>query len=712
MTFGRHEHSILARAVAIALATAIGGYAQAQSTQNTGKDELEFVLVSAKRLIDSGASALGTRQLRDTPFSIYAISNEDIEKHQSVSLPSIFARDASVAREGGTDYNMYSQRIAVRGLSLDWVNSVRVNGLPLTYYGATLPLEAVEEVQLLKGASGFLYGFGAPGGIVNYLTKRPTDKQLLSFSAGFRSDQLFTQHLDVGGRAGSEGTFGYRVNVVNEQGDTYSGGKVDRKAIATSFEVRLTDRLKWSTDLLYQDSQIDRPEPLFVIDTTTYRGARLPVPVDSSRTLASAQAFSDTEFGSGTTGLEWNIADGWDLSVNYGKTFTDYRFPYETIRLLSQSGTYANRLADYYDVFEYDFSRALLQGRFETGPVSHHLTAGVSWQDLEITYGTTNFTPYNQNGGNIYEYAPETWTQIHPGTPVHRRGSHYLEKSAYVSDTIGFTDQLSFLAGARFTQYLQESFSNVTGARTSRYDKDATTPTFAFIYKPQESVTVYASYVQSLQQGATVGIQYANYGELLEPLDSNQYEVGVKVEKSDWAASAAIFRLSKGAQFVDSRNVLTQSGEQRYEGVELSGRLRVGQNWVVGSSAIYLDANYEDGVNAWLLGRRLPGASRFNGALDVTYEVPAIEGLSVHADAKYRSDTVINHIQAANLSVEGPGYAVANAGGNYRTTIAGRETIFSAEVQNLLGRKYWDAASSAFSPGAPRTFAVNARVNF
>jgi iron complex outermembrane receptor protein len=528
---------------------------------------------------------------------------------------------------------------------------------------------------------------------------------------GYRSDQLFSQHLDVGGRVGERG-FGYRVNLVNEQGDTYADSEVDRKAATANFEVPITENLKWVTDLLWQDSQIARPEPLFVLDTTVYRDERLPDPVDATRRLASDQAFSNTEFASGTTGLEWRIADGWDLNVNYGKTYTEYRFPYESLRLRDQGGTYVNRLADYYDVFDYDFVRALVQGNFDTGPISHHLTAGVSWQDLIITYGTTNFTPVDQAGGNLYEYAPETWTTIFDGTPEHHKGSHYLEKSAYISDTIGFTDQLSLLAGLRFTKYLQESYSVFTLERTSRYEKNASTPTLAFIYKPKESVTAYLSYVQSLQQGPTVGVAYENAGEQLNPIESDQYELGVKVEEPTWAISAAVFRLSKGATYVNDVNVMVQGGEQLYDGAELGGRVRLGESWIVGSSVVLLDATYTKGVNDWLLHRRLPGASKFSGAFDLTYEFPAAVGLSLHADVKYLGPKVVNHIQAGDLSVESPGYAVVNLGGNWRTEIAGRNVAFNAEVRNLLDRSYWDGATSAFSPGAPRTVAVNARVDF
>jgi iron complex outermembrane receptor protein len=697
------------RALAIAVAAALGATAHAQTTSN--RDDLAEVLVTAKRMIDSGASALGTRTLRDTPFSVYAIGSEEIEKHQAASLPALFAKDASVAREGGTDYNLYSQRISVRGLSLDWVNSVRVNGLPLTYYGSTLPLEAVEEVHLLKGSSGFLYGVGAPGGIVNYLTKRPTDEPLLNFSVGYRSDQLFSQHVDVGGRVG-DGGFGYRVNLVNEQGDTYANSELDRKAATANFEVPITDNLKWVTDLLYQKTDISRPEPLFALDTAVYRNKNLPHPIDSTRTLGSDDAYSNTEFASGTTGLEWKISDGWDLNINYGKTYTDYRFPYETFRLRDQDGTYVNRLADYYDVFDYDFARALVQGHFNTGSVSHHVTAGVSAQDLIIKYGTTNYTPVDQPGGNLFDYQPEVWPQVAESRIDGIKGSQYQEKSAYVSDTVGISEKFSVLGGIRFTQYLQQSFNVFTGERTSKYEKNVPTPTVALIYKPQEDVTSYLSYVQSLQQGPIAGTTYANAGDLLNPIESDQYELGLKVEKTSWALTAAVFRLSKGATYVSPTNYLIQGGEQLYDGVELGGRIRLGDNWVVGSSVVVLDAKYTKGVNDWLLDRRLPGSSRFSGAFDIDYAVPALAGLSVHADVKYLSDKVVSHIQAGDLSVSAPAFAVANFGGNWRTKLAGRDVAFNAEVRNLFGRDYWEGAFGAFSPGAPRTVAFNARVDF
>ncbi|KKB60740.1 hypothetical protein WM40_27445, partial [Robbsia andropogonis] len=71
-------------------------------------------------------------------------------------------------------------------------------------------MEAFERVELLKGLSGFMYGFGSPGGIVNYVLKRPTEKRFTTLTAGYESDGVFAEKLDTGGRAGPNAQLGYR----------------------------------------------------------------------------------------------------------------------------------------------------------------------------------------------------------------------------------------------------------------------------------------------------------------------------------------------------------------------------------------------------------------------------------------------------------------------------------------------------------------------
>ncbi|MCH3786626.1 hypothetical protein LZB36_09325, partial [Campylobacter jejuni] len=69
-----------------------------------------------------------------------------------------------------------------------------------------------ESVQILKGATGFLYGFAQPGGVVNYVSKRPTAETRLALTTQVTDSGTVLLHGDAGGRFGGEDRFGYRVN--------------------------------------------------------------------------------------------------------------------------------------------------------------------------------------------------------------------------------------------------------------------------------------------------------------------------------------------------------------------------------------------------------------------------------------------------------------------------------------------------------------------
>lgn len=678
--------------------------------------DLDAVRVQAKKARDTLAtSALGERSVLDTPFSVSAVGEEEIAERQAASLLGVFARDASVSRNAGTDYNIWAQSLLVRGLALDWSNSLRVNGLPLIAYGATLPLESLEQVQLLKGASGFLYGFGAPGGIVNYVTKQPTDTPLLSFDVGYRSDSLFSQHLDAGGRFGSGERFGYRLNLVNEQGDTYSGGNLDRHAASLALDARITDALTWSTDLLYQRSHIDSPDPTYIVSTGAYASRQLPKAIDGSQSLASPSTYNTTEFWVASTGVRWQFAPDWSVKFDVGRTHTDYRLPYERIILLNQAGDYNVRLFDGLDLWRYDFAQALLQGTFTTGDATHELSAGLGWQSLDTILGTTNYSAVTKAGSNLYDWEPAEWS-LYDGWPPHRRTSNKVERSLFASDTVTFSERWSLLAGLRHTRYEQTSYSVYTGVQTSQYRKGVTTPTLALLYHPLPEATLYASYVESLEQGTTVGVDYANYGVTLDPLKSKQYEVGAKWERPHWNASAALFRLERGAEYANSANVYVQDGELRYQGLELAGRWRISERWSVGTSALYLDATYQEASSAWLVGRRVEGTARFSAAADVGYSFASVPGLSVFVDAKYWGKAAVYNLESRGWTLYTPDYVVTNLGGSWRTELLGRTLTLRLAVNNLFDRRYWQAGSctgcGALSPGAPRTYAFNAKIDF
>lgn len=124
--------------------------------------------------------------------------------------------------------------------------------MPFISYGITLPYEQLERIELQKGLAGFMQGFAAPGGIVNHVTKKPTDTPVRSVDIGYGSDNIWREHADFGSRFGLDERFSYRFNATHEEGKTYTGGSVNRDTVSTALDARLTREITWSFAALYQ----------------------------------------------------------------------------------------------------------------------------------------------------------------------------------------------------------------------------------------------------------------------------------------------------------------------------------------------------------------------------------------------------------------------------------------------------------------------------
>ncbi|WP_176234278.1 TonB-dependent receptor plug domain-containing protein, partial [Burkholderia cepacia] len=120
-------------------------------------------------------------------------------------------------------YGNFSQVFIIRGFQLNG-DDVSLNGL----YGVTprqlVATDAVERIDVLKGANAFLSGASptgsAVGGGVNIQLKRADDKPLTRVTLDGSTGGQVGEHIDIGRRFGSEGQFGIRVNQASSGGST------------------------------------------------------------------------------------------------------------------------------------------------------------------------------------------------------------------------------------------------------------------------------------------------------------------------------------------------------------------------------------------------------------------------------------------------------------------------------------------------------------
>jgi len=702
MSFKFHRQAI---AVAVVSAFALPVYA-ADAPAKTDSAELPTVTVSASQGGNgmlSGYSApvastgaLGTRSRLDTPFSISVATADYIADQQATNLAEAFKADAAV-QASGNNVAGEATVVAVRGLQLDPLNGYKIDGLNTAMWMSDLPIEHFQQIELLKGLSGFMYGFSEPGGVANYKLKRATKDPVTAFTAGYGSDSNYTVSADLGRRFGDDDRFGVRMTAVHEGGDTYMDSPVKRDSISGAFDVKLTDSLSWNIDGLYQKRKIHGSTFGMVMDSDD---VKMPSPIAGDKRLTQDFAYYQTEFQTVGSELRWDMSDNWNMRAGV-RTALMRRTNYDSyLDVLDDAGNYSDGLYSWYSEHKSDSANLLFNGKFSTGSIGHELTFGSDLQKVTRTAGAAIFS--DMGTANLYEPRP---TFSDPNLPIDHNQSLIWETrnvGVFLSDTIQWTPQWSTIIGLR-----QNFFRQVTPTVT--YEKDALTPTLAAIWKPDPSVSYYLSYVEGLEKGDTADLGMANAGETFGPKKSKQIELGLKKQGLGWSVETALFRTQRALSYTDANNYLRQDGSLNYTGLDLSGRVELGRDWALTASAVALDARNDSG-DATVDGKRAAGSANFTASVQAEYRVPVLTGLSLNGGARYVGDRKLNATNTQDMG----SYHLFDLGAKYQTKVSNTNVIIRANVDNITDEKYWIASGTwgFFNQGAPRTYRVSAEVNF
>jgi iron complex outermembrane recepter protein len=185
----------------------------------------------------------GTRfeeRIERIPANITVIDEEDIRNSNARSLPDLLrsqegvvVRDIlSTGKTAQVDLRGFGESAPYNVLVL--VDGRRVNEIDLSGVDWTqIPIENIERIEILRGTGSVLYGDNAVGGVINIITKTPS--QDLAFSAGatFGSYGLHGERFSLSGGQGKftgslygtyESTDGYREN--NDYRAKDLGGKI------------------------------------------------------------------------------------------------------------------------------------------------------------------------------------------------------------------------------------------------------------------------------------------------------------------------------------------------------------------------------------------------------------------------------------------------------------------------------------------------------
>ncbi len=694
-------------AVAYAIAQAFVANAYAQDTTHPVAE----VVVTGNRFIAvdrASVGGFGEASLFDTPASITAIGRTQMQDLSIRSTTEAMRFDASVADA----YNAvgYAEQFSIRGFALDNNYSYRKDGFAIP--GDTqIPLENKERIEVLKGLAGLTAGIATPGGIVNYVTKRPTNTPLRSATVEVSERGTLYGTVDLGGRF-EDRRFGYRINAAAADLHPYvRGANGDRQFVSAAFDWQITPDALLQLDMDYQrKAQITAPGFQLI------QNATLPTGV-SARMLLNDQPWTrpvttkDSNLG---LRFEYKLAPDWLATVSGNKHWfkrDDFTaFPYGCSN--EGEGYYPGYCANGdYDVYDYQSTgerkspwgvQAQVQGKFATGAIRHALTVGASYSERHDCFGdyVYDYVGYS----NIWNplVTPHVAADRVTGPVSERRSDE--ERALFAQDIVSLTNQWTVHAGLRHVQIKRSD---------AHSDNSFVLPSVALVFSPARDWNVYGAVSHGLQHGGIAPMQTTNENQVLAPQRSHQVEIGAKAALDNGInLSAALFQIRQGLEYTDAHNTFVRNGKETHRGIELTaqGRATPALDWSV--SLMALNTRQEGTGQASIDGKRVTDVPAFKSTAWVQYAVAAIPGLKLDGTWQYSGKKAFD----VENTVFVPDYHVFGVGASYGLKWGTTNVTLRARAENLFDKFYWRDVTPALGgyllPGAPRTFRASAQFDF
>lgn len=658
---------------------------------------------------NANLGVLGNRSINDVPFSVVSYTAKAIADQQARTVGDVLLNDASVRQSAG--FGNFSQVFTIRGLPLQ-SDDIAFNGLYGVLPRQIINTEAVERVELFKGPNAFLNGVAPQGsgigGSVNLVPKRAEDTPTRSVTLDYTSDTQVGGHLDLGQRFGEDNRFGARINLAQRGGDTAIDDESKRTSlIAVGLDYR-GERLRLSTDFGYQKQRIDNGRSVIYPN-----GTKVPHAPSAKDNYAQDWSWSELEDTYGMINGEYDLNDNWTAYAGIGAKHTRENGVYSSLYVGNDG---SGRTGFLYPPHDEDNKSAVagLNGRFNTGPVTHQVNFGLSGMWGEQRSAFEAILVANRPVGNLYNpiQVPRP-TNTYFGSDIHdpRIVGKNRVKSVAVSDTLGFIDDRVLLTlGVRRQTIEVDAWNTTTGARNANYDESITTPVYGLVIKPWEHVSFYANRIEGLAQGPTAPSTASNRDTVFPPKRSKQTEAGVKLDWNSYGATFGVYRIEQ-PNSATTNNVFNVDGEQINKGVELNlfGEPVDGVRVLAG--ATWLDTEQKKTSNGATDGKRAAGVPRFQFNLGTEWDVPGIEGAAISGRLLRTGGEYVN--AANSLSI--PAWTRVDLGARYGFKADDKYITLRANIENVANKAYWASASTAnnyLTQGEPRTLKLSATVDF
>ena len=640
---------------------------QAEPASDDRAATLDRIVVTANKRVEN---------IRDVAASISVIGERQLENSGASSLADYAALIPGLqVQDNGTPGQTSVTLRGIANLSSGATVATYVDEVPVgssgIYQGAnTLMLDVlpydISRVEVLRGPQGTLYGAGAIGGLLKYVTRAPeTSGDELRLGFGMRAVADGGEAFNA--RFGAsvpliEDRLGLRISFARNGLPGYTDNAIDgRTDVNDSEQIGARAALFWDGDafdlnLSMLEQRINADErggtaldpgtlqPLFGdnVDRTWQ-----PQPFSKNLTLASLSMDWDLGWANFVSATGWSQTDTLtqlDTTIPFGgvsdqilgfpdpgSSYTTYTFDMDKVtqefRLGSKSGgPFEWMVGTFYT------KEDALQGQFV-------------W--LGQLDGSPLPAPYDSMFSTLANLAlPST----------------YKEFAVFANGSWRIGERFKIDAGVRqarneqwFSQNVSEGILVPLGDAPGESSEDVFTWSLSPQFKFGEGSMVYARVASGYQPGGP-NVALPGVPPQVDSSMLTSYELGMKSQFADQRVQldVAAFRIDwDDVQVSSSFNGvggLVNGGEATSQGVELSGTFRATDQWNIGFNAAYTNAEVkndfeptvipQDGfdviLNTGLAGDKMPYVPELSWALTTEYAFATNSGFNGQVGAALR----------------------------------------------------------------------------
>jgi len=691
------QSEVLAGALAQAQMPAL---AQIEVRDKYEREDLPVLAPGRKAAKGARLGILGATSIVDAPVHVNAYTRELAEDWSALSLQDVLENDAAVVFT--TNKGHLLQNFNLRGLDVTAMD-IATNGLYGIAPANSVPIEMFERVEVMRGPNVLLSGMpplASVAGSVNMVTKRALAEPIADLTATFVSDSYLQAHADVGKRFGPEKRLGLRFNGVYGSGDMGAQDERQKRRVGALGLDYLGDRARFSLDLYSSVNKISNGSPgMFnFLGTGAIRGVgSLLAPPKGDVNM-----FRGTHGEYDNSGMlaraEVDFTQNWQGYFAVGASQAEGNGLLFGTRAIVTGADGSTRGAIYnvHTESERRTAEAGVIGKFDTGSVQHRLQ--LSFNILKHKEGTNNTACAYCYTTNMYNPV----TPVFPAAPQWR--GHTVEnefRSIALADVMGFAnDKLLLTLGLRH----QTVKTPLVNGVVSNYSESRLSPMAGLVVRPWgDNVSLFANYTEGLEPGRIVGTGFANAGDSLDPTQTKQGEIGVKLQAGETTHTLSAFRIQKPSIITNASNYQVLDGEQRLRGLEWSAFGKLTPTLSLLGGVEYIKARQ---VNT---GRETYGVPELRARLGMDWDTP-VQGLSVGGRVLHTGSQWID----SGNRLRAPSWSRLDLVTRYQTKFGATPVRFNASVENVTDKNYWIGTfgDGFVMPGAPRTWRVSATVSF